>query len=78
LSLSAGFKPEARAWAKAFNSRILALGLLNKFGIRIFNHLNVLAFAIDPRQADMLTGYYSYRASDPLHSLARMTFRTSG
>jgi alpha-beta hydrolase superfamily lysophospholipase len=53
-------KPEARAWAKAFNSRILGLGLLNKFGIRIFNHLNVLAFAIDPLQADMLTGYYSY------------------
>lgn len=53
-------KAEGQAWAKAFVPRILALALLNRMGVHQLDHLTVLAFAIDPRQADILTGAYSY------------------
>jgi non-heme chloroperoxidase len=53
-------KPEAEPWVKPFIPRILAIALLNRIGIRLFDHLSVLAFAIDPRQADILTGHYSF------------------
>jgi pimeloyl-ACP methyl ester carboxylesterase len=53
-------RPEARACATAFVPRILAIKLLNEIGIHVFDHLNVLAFAIDPKRSQILTGYYSF------------------
>ncbi len=50
----------AQAWAKPFIPRIIALALLNRIGIHAFNHLTVLAFAVDPRRADLLTAHYSF------------------
>jgi len=34
--------------------------LLDGIGIHLFDHLNVLAFAIDPRQANILPGHYCF------------------
>jgi len=48
------------AWARPFIPRILALLLLDRLGIHAFEHLPVLAFAIDPARADLLTGRYSF------------------
>jgi alpha-beta hydrolase superfamily lysophospholipase len=53
-------KRELDAWAKPFIPRIIAISLLNRIGIHLFDHLSVLAFAIDPRRADILTGHYSF------------------
>ncbi len=53
-------KREVNAWAKPFIPRIIAISLLNRIGIHLFDHLNVLAFAIDPKRADILTGHYSF------------------
>ncbi len=49
-----------QAWAKPFIPRIIALALLNRIGIHAFDHLIVLAFAIDPQRADILTSRYSW------------------
>lgn len=53
------YKP-GEMWARPFIPRIIALLLLNRIGIHAFDHLPVLAFAIDPRKADLLTGGYSF------------------
>ena len=50
----------AQTWAKPFIPRIIALRLLNRVGIHALNHLTALAFAIDPRRADLLTSHYSF------------------
>ena len=47
-------------WAKPFIPRIIALALLNRIGIHAFDHLTTLAFAIDPRHADILAAHYSW------------------
>jgi alpha-beta hydrolase superfamily lysophospholipase len=49
-----------QAWAKPFIPRIIALSLLNRVGIHAFDHLTVLAFAIDPKRADIFTSHYSW------------------
>ena len=49
------------AWAKPFIPRIVALSILNRFGIRGFDYLPVIRFAIDPAQASFLTATYSFR-----------------
>jgi alpha-beta hydrolase superfamily lysophospholipase len=54
-------RPGPNAWAKAFLPRIVALAILDRFGIHRFDHLPTLAFAIDPENAGMLTGSYSFR-----------------
>lgn len=51
---------QGQMWAKPFIPRIIALALLNRIGIHAFDHLTVLAFAIDPSKADILTGHYSW------------------
>jgi non-heme chloroperoxidase len=51
---------QGQMWAKPFIPRIIALMLLNRIGIHAFDHLTVLAFAIDPRRADILTSHYSF------------------
>ncbi|MCC7348143.1 MAG: alpha/beta fold hydrolase [Variibacter sp.] len=48
-------------WVKAYIPRIVGLMLLNRIGIHAFDGLPVLAFAIRPEQADILTGFYSFR-----------------
>jgi pimeloyl-ACP methyl ester carboxylesterase len=48
-------------WARLFMPRILALLVLNRLGIHAFDYLPVVAFAIPPERADILTGYYSFR-----------------
>ena len=48
-------------WASVFLPRIIALSILDRLGIHAFEHLTTLAFAIDPRRADILTATYSYR-----------------
>jgi alpha-beta hydrolase superfamily lysophospholipase len=49
------------AWAKPFVPRIIGLRMLDRVGIRWFDHLPVVAFAIPPERADILTGSYSFR-----------------
>lgn len=49
-----------QAWAKPFIPRIIAIALLNRIGIHVFDHLSVLAFAIPSDRADFLTGRYSF------------------
>jgi len=50
----------AQAWARPFIPRIIALALLDRVGIHAFDHLTAIAFAIDPRRADILTAHYSF------------------
>jgi alpha-beta hydrolase superfamily lysophospholipase len=52
---------KSRAWAKPFMPRILALLVLNRTGIHAFDYLPVIAFAIPPECAEILTGQYSFR-----------------
>ena len=52
---------KSRAWAKPFIPRILALLVLNRTGIHAFDYLPVIAFAIPPEHADILTAQYSFR-----------------
>jgi pimeloyl-ACP methyl ester carboxylesterase len=48
-------------WARLFTPRISALFVLNRLGIHAFDYLPVIAFAIPPERADILTGSYSFR-----------------
>ncbi len=54
-------KSRGDAWAKPYIPRILALMMLNRIGIHSFDYLPVIAFAIPPERADILTGEYSFR-----------------
>ncbi|MGO8955567.1 MAG: alpha/beta hydrolase [Rhodomicrobium sp.] len=51
----------SNAWAAPFIPRIIGLSLLGSLGIHTFEGLPVLAFAIDPAQAKLLTGSWSFR-----------------
>src|SRR5208282_213137 len=51
---------QTQAWAAPYIPRIIALGLLNRVDIHAFDHLTALAFAIDPKRADILTDHYSW------------------
>jgi pimeloyl-ACP methyl ester carboxylesterase len=48
-------------WARPFLPRIVALSVLDRLGIRAFEHLPVLAFAIPPGNPVGQTGVYSFR-----------------
>jgi alpha-beta hydrolase superfamily lysophospholipase len=48
-------------WAAPFIPRIIGLLALNRFGIHAFDDLPVLAFAINPERANILTARYSFR-----------------
>jgi pimeloyl-ACP methyl ester carboxylesterase len=48
-------------WARPFVPRIVALSVLERLGIRAFEHLPVLAFAIAPGNPAGQTGVYSFR-----------------
>lgn len=50
----------SNAWARPYLPRIIALVILSRAGIRAFDHLPTLAFAIAPENAARLTGVYSF------------------
>jgi alpha-beta hydrolase superfamily lysophospholipase len=51
---------EANAWAKVYLPRLIALAVLDRFGIHAFEHLPVVAFAVLPEQAKFLSPTYSF------------------
>ena len=55
------YRPNVGGWATPFPGRIIALKLLNRFGVRWFNGLPVVAFAVDPHAKVPLDSAYSYR-----------------
>ncbi len=55
------FRKEARAWARPFIPRYIAISILKRFGIHALDGLPVIAFAIDPARAHLLAGTYSLR-----------------
>jgi alpha-beta hydrolase superfamily lysophospholipase len=53
------YRPAA-GWASANVPRIIGLSMLTGAGITAFNELRAISFAIDPKQANNLTGAYSF------------------
>jgi non-heme chloroperoxidase len=53
-------RTDLATWAAVFVPRIVAITLLNRIGIHAFDHLDVIAFATDPKQAQYLAPYYSF------------------
>lgn len=54
------FRPDSGGWVKIGLPRIIALSMLNSIGVRIFNGLPVLNFALDEKAKAVLTPHYSY------------------
>ena len=53
-------RPDSGGWASVGLPRIIALATLNRFGIRTFNFLPVLRFAVNENAKAILTSEYSY------------------
>jgi len=53
-------RPDSGGWASVGLPRIIALAILNGFGIRTFNSLPVLRFAVNENAKAILTPEYSY------------------
>jgi non-heme chloroperoxidase len=47
-------------YATPFIPRVMALAVLDRIGIRAFDHLTTLLLAIDPSRSDILIGHYSW------------------
>ncbi len=56
-------RPNNGEWVNVGVPRIIALMLLNLFGMTTFNHLPVTAFALDAQAQTLLTAQYSYALS---------------
>jgi non-heme chloroperoxidase len=54
-------RPNAGGWVTPFVGRIAGLTILNKFGVRWFNGLPIIAFAVDPHASVPMDPTYSYR-----------------
>lgn len=54
-------RPDTGGWVKVNMPRIVALTLLDRFGVQAFGHLPVLAFALPPEAAATRTATYSFR-----------------
>lgn len=54
-------KPDNGGWAAVGTSRIIGLLLLGSMGEKIFGHLPVITYAIDPQTAEYQTAQYSFR-----------------
>ncbi len=54
-------RPENSKWASASVPRIIGISLLGSAGEKWLGHLPVIAFGIDPKNAQYQTGVYSYR-----------------
>ena len=57
---AATIRKDSGGWVGVGIPRIIALVILNKLGIRVFNDLPVLAFALSREDAALLTPAYSY------------------
>jgi pimeloyl-ACP methyl ester carboxylesterase len=53
-------RPNSGGWARPFMPRLIALSILDAMGLKWFQHLPVLAFALPEGRSD-LTGFYSFR-----------------
>jgi len=53
-------RPDAGGWASVGLPRIMAIAILNGFGVRTFNSLPVLRFAVSENTKAILTPEYSY------------------
>jgi hypothetical protein len=53
-------KPKS-GWVDVSYFRIIGISLLGPFGQRVFGHLPVITFAIDPQTAQYQTTQYSFR-----------------
>jgi alpha-beta hydrolase superfamily lysophospholipase len=53
-------KPKSGGWADVSYSRIIGILLLGTVGEKIFGHLPVITYAIDPRTAQYQTAQYSF------------------
>jgi non-heme chloroperoxidase len=53
-------RPAGGGWASVGVPRIIALAILNRFGLRTFNSLPVLRFAVSEKTKTILTSEYSY------------------
>lgn len=60
-------RPDSGGWVVPFIPRFIALAVLARLGIRRFEGLPVLAFAIQPGMEEILTASYSYRLSRNFH-----------
>jgi non-heme chloroperoxidase len=54
------FRPGGGGWVRIGLPRIIAISMLNSIGVRIFNGLPVLNFALDEKARTVLTPHYSY------------------
>jgi len=54
-------RPNNGGWADVSTPRIIGLLLLGSIGEKLFEHLPVIAYAIDPQTAEHQTARYSYR-----------------
>jgi non-heme chloroperoxidase len=54
-------KPKSGGWAGVSYSRIVGILLLGSIGQKVFGHLPVITYAIDPRTAQYQTAQYSFR-----------------
>ena len=60
-------RPNAGGWATPYLPRIIGLVILNKFGIRWFNGLDAIVFAVPPN-LENVTRVYSFRLAMNLNS----------
>lgn len=58
------YRPGAGGWVSLGIPRIVALRLLNQFGITALNYLTVTSFALDEKAKGFLTPEYSYALAD--------------
>jgi len=54
-------RPDNGGWADVSTPRMIGILLLGSIGERLFGHLPVIAYAIDPQFSEYLTARYSYR-----------------
>jgi non-heme chloroperoxidase len=70
-------RPYAGGWVTPFVGRIIAIKFLNKLGIRWFNGLPIIAFAVDRHASVPLDATYSYRMQEtftaPPDAIARLS-----
>jgi non-heme chloroperoxidase len=58
------YRPDAGGWVSVGIPRIVALRLLNQFGIKALNDLTVISFALDEKARKILTPEYSFALAD--------------
>jgi alpha-beta hydrolase superfamily lysophospholipase len=64
------YRPDSGGWVSVGLPRIIAISVLDKFGIELFNDLPVTRFAVGEASRDMLTPEYSYALAQNFRPLA--------